>query len=121
MGLRQNIQLRKTLSLATLLAGDFDFSPHDRITGQAGVITLRLTTPAASAGTQVGNVSVGTQQQVTDYIVGGEEYAGAGPNARIMPIQIAGLRGDFIRVNIRNPTGGTVVTTALLDVQNQGR
>lgn len=119
--MRAPISLRRTLSVLTTANNDFDLGGFDTVNGAQAAITLQLTTPAAAAGTQICNVIVGTQTPVQDYIVPGEEYAGAGPNARIPAIPLAGLRGDRIRVNVRNPTGGTVVTTLAMTIQPLGR
>ena len=121
MGMRQPDFVRRTLSVAAGATGVFDLSPYDRITGETGVIEARLTTPAASAGTQLLNAQVGNRIQTTDYAIGGEEYGGAGPNARTQPLLINGGRGDVIRLAVTNPTGGAVVTTLQMTVQAFGR
>ena len=118
---RQPDFVRRTLSVAAGATATFNLSPYDRITGELGMVECRFTTPAASAGTQLLNAQVGNRIQTTDYAVGGEEYAGAGPNSRTQPIIIQGARGDVIRLAITNPTGGAVVTTLQMTLQAFGR
>lgn len=118
---RQTDFIRTTLSLAAGTSGVFDLGPYDRINGAAGVLEVRLTTPAASAGTQLLTARVGNRVQTSGYAVAGEEYAGAGPNARTQPIMVQGGRGDVIRMELTNPTGGTVVTTLQGTLQQIGR
>lgn len=93
----------------------------DRITGQRGVVKLRLSCPTADANTVRFSFSVGNQIQVLDGIVPVEEFAGAGPNLRGPAFTVWGFRGDPINLGLRETSATAASVTFHMEIANVGR
>lgn len=120
--MRDSQIIRGTTSVAASTAGvRASLAPYDRVTGEAGGLIIRLTTPTAGANAVFADIFVGQNMVATNYAIGAEEFVGSGPNARTPEIPIRGGRGDSISIVYRNSSGGAIVVTHQVELANFGR
>ena len=98
-----------------------DLRPWDRVTGAAAVVRVYLSTPVAGSGEIFADVFVGGNLVAQNYLIPVEEFVGAGPNLRGMPIAARGGRGDSIQIVYRNSVAAVNNVDHHVEVHNAGR
>jgi hypothetical protein len=101
-------------------------TPYDRITGEVGAVRIRLTQPTGNTiGDVFADIYVGQNLVATNWAVPVEEYAGAGPNLRMPPINAKGGRGDVVSIVYRNADAANAVPAPgiqhFVEIVNFGR